>query len=158
MPKLLQILVVALFVVPLLPLVLLVVLGWLLYSLWLNLLIWACWCSRSRNVLLVYSESPNWQEFIESELIPQLPKTTIILNWSQRRTWRWRDLSVRAFRHFGGDQEFNPMVTIFLPWRRAKSFRLYQPFRDYKHGNTEPLTRELQRLDSYLTEHGLNKV
>ena len=28
----------------------------------LYLLVWSCWCTRGRNVLLVYSESPLWYD------------------------------------------------------------------------------------------------
>ena len=58
-----------------------------IYSAALYAVMWLAWCARGRNVLLVYSNSPSWQDYVETELIPKLPKNTIVLNWSERRMW-----------------------------------------------------------------------
>lgn len=137
-----------LLLVPLIPLLLLLVavqlLTWLTYAVVLHLALWIVWCSRGTNVLLVYSESPIWQDYIESEILPRLPRSTVVLNWSQRRQWKYFSLRVRAFRLFGGDREFNPMVIVFRPLRWTKTFRFWKAFRDYKHGKEGPL-ETLQR-------------
>jgi hypothetical protein len=46
-------------------------------------------------------------------------------------------LAVFAFRYFGGYRAFNPMAIVFRPFRLARKFRFYEPFRDFKHGKTE---------------------
>jgi len=103
------------------------------------LLVWNCWCPRGRNVLLVYSESPLWQGDICETVIPHLPGSASILNWSQRRTWKWYHLSVLVAWHFGGRREFNPIVIVFRPFQRARIFRFWSPYRDQKHGKPEKL-------------------
>ena len=109
------------------------------YRISLYLLVWSCWCTRGRNVLLVYSESPLWYDDIRATVIPKLPGSSNVLNWSQRRTWKWYQLSVHVARHFGGNREFNPIVVIFRPFRPAKIFRFWSAFKDQKHGKTETL-------------------
>ncbi|GIW83316.1 MAG: hypothetical protein KatS3mg105_5123 [Gemmatales bacterium] len=53
------------------PLIPLLLASYLLYAIVLQLVIWLCWCTRGLNVLLVYSNSPHWQEYIEAHIIPQ---------------------------------------------------------------------------------------
>jgi len=135
----------------LLPLIPLLLVTYLLYAIVLQVVIWLCWCTRGVNVLLVYSSSPHWQEYIESHIIPKLPPSTVVLNWSERRRWRLFSLSVLAFRLFGGSREFNPLVVVFRPFRWAKTFRFWKPFRDYKHGKTTSLERLEYELFQYLS-------
>lgn len=162
MPKFFKILIAIPLLAILLPILLLVVgmwlfyrVVWLLYGVVLNVLVWICWCARGRYVLLVYSDSPHWHDYIEEYIISQLPRSTAILNWSQRRSWSWCTLPVQVFYHFGGDREFNPIVIVFVPLRWAKTFRFWQPFRDHKHGNPQPLEDESRRLFSYLSQQGI---
>ena len=154
MPKPLQILIAIPVIVILIPIVLIVVLTWLLHGLALNALIWLCWCTRGRHVLLVYSESPIWHDYIEKNMIPRLPNSTVVLNWSQRRTWRWYSLPVMVFRYFGGTREFNPMVIAFRPLRWTKTFRFWRAFKDYKHGKVAALEEE-HAMFAFLADNGI---
>lgn len=143
------------FVVLLLPLIPLLLASYLLYAILLQLVIWICWCRRGIHVLLVYSDSPNWHEHIECRLIPQLPASTVVLNWSERRNWKRFSLAVMAFRFFGGTREFNPLVIVFQPFRWAKVFRFWKPFHDYKHGKTAALEKLEDGLFQHLTRSGI---
>jgi len=109
-------------------------------SLGLRLLIVALWCPRGRDVLFVYSNSPIWHDDIESQILPNLGKRAVVLNWSERGRWRF-SVARRAFRHFGGDREFNRLAVVFRPFGRTRVFRFWQPFQDFKHGKPEPLRR-----------------
>ena len=128
---------------------------YLLYSFCLRLAVWSWWCLRGRDILFVYSDSPVWQDYIEQCIVPNLGERAIVLNWSERKRWR---LSLRrmAFYHFGGDREFNPLGVVFRPFRRTRTFRFWQPFRDFKRGRPEALQKmedeffgliEIQRPD-----------
>ena len=139
MRKLLATLLVIILLPILIPLAILAFATWLFHGALLHVLVWTCWCTRGTNLLLVYSNSPIWHDYIEQNIIPQLPSSTIVLNWSERRTWQWYSLPVMVMRFFGGSREFNPMVVAFRPCRLAKTFRFWQAFKDYKHGNKEPL-------------------
>ena len=105
----------------------------------LHIAVWLFWCIRGKNVLFVYSNSPNWQEYIEQNIIPKLPQDSVILNWSERKKWRRFSLPVMAFHFVAGGREFNPIAIVFRPFRLSKTFRFWQPFKDFKHGNQKPL-------------------
>lgn len=129
----------AVLLLPLIPLIIFLLLALLLYRCGLILIVWTCWCTRGKHVLLVYSNSPIWHDYIEDKFIPRLPDRSVILNWSERRTWKWYSLPVVLAWHFGGDYEFNPMVIVFQPFRWTKTFRFWPAFQDHKHGNGQTL-------------------
>jgi hypothetical protein len=106
----------------------------------LHTLAWTLWIGRARRrALFVYSDSPNWKAYVETRILPQLPRNTIVLNWSQRALWSRKDLSVRLFHGFAGDREFNPIGLVFERFRLVGEYRFWRPFRDAKHGNPVPL-------------------
>jgi hypothetical protein len=104
----------------------------------LHITIWAWWCLRGRDILFVYSDSPIWRDYIEKQILPHIAERTIVLNWSQRKRWRV-SVARLAFHHFGGYRQFNPLAVVFRPFRRTRTFRFWQPFRDFKHGRPEAL-------------------
>jgi hypothetical protein len=103
--------------------------------------VWSFWNIRGIRLLYVYSNSPHWKEYIETTILPRLPKPRIVLNWSERRFWKRFTLASMTFRHFGGYREFNPLAIIFHPFRRAKVFRFFEAFKDKKHGKVETLLK-----------------
>ena len=127
-----------------LPVIVPVVVVWLmlhlLVMLFLHIAVWCFWCMRGRYILFVYSDSPIWHDHIQNHILPRLGERAVILNWSQRARWR-QTLAVLAFRRLGGDREFNPMAIVFRPLRTARYFRFYEPFREFKHGKTEAVTK-----------------
>ena len=139
----------------LLPLVPFLLATYFAYAIVLQAVIWICWSTRGVNVLLVYSDSPNWHDYIETNIIPRLPSSTVTINWSDRRNWKRFSLPVMAARFFGGSREFNPMIVVFRPFHWAKTYRFWQPFRDYKHGKTEPLHALETTLFNELSRAGI---
>ena len=113
---------------------------YLLTTICLHLCIWVWWCLRGRDILFVYSDSPIWHDYIEQQVLPHLGERAIVLNWSQRKRWRF-SLARLAFYHFGGYRQFNPLGVVFRPFRRTRTFRFWQPFRDFKHGNLAALQK-----------------
>jgi hypothetical protein len=116
--------------------------------------------------VLVYSNSPHWQAYIETQWMPRLGDRLVVLKWSERTTWNERHpFEARLFRRFGGDREFNPLAVVFVKrprratfheWLRGirqldpagmlapcvsnvKAIRFWQPFRDFKHGKDRAL-------------------
>jgi hypothetical protein len=130
--------------IPCAPLVLVVVVLWLVFFLvfttCLHIVIWSWWCVRGRDVLFVYSDSPIWHDYIDEQVLPRLGDRAVVLNWSQRTRWRL-SLARMAFYHFGGWRAFNPLAVVFRPFRRTRTFRFLQPFRDCRHGHPEALHR-----------------
>ena len=114
------------------------VLVYAIFTVCLHLAIWTWWCPRGRDVLFVYSDGPIWREYIDDRIIPRLCTRAVVLNWSQRKQWR-PSLARVAFHHFGGSREFNPLAVVFRPFRRTRTFRFWQPFRDLTHGRPAAL-------------------
>jgi hypothetical protein len=132
----------------LLPLIVLAISFWLLHRVTLYLLVWALWLPRGKNILFVYSDSPIWKAYMTQEVLPLVEEQAVVLNWSERSKWRKGSLAVRVLRSFGGGREFNPMVILFRPLRRAQTFRFWSAFKDWKHGKTEAV--EQLRNDLFL--------
>ena len=105
--------------------------------------VWRNWCRQGIHLLFVYSNSRQWKEYIEKEILPQLPEQKIVLNWSERRMWDPRSLPTRVFYQFSGNEEFCPIAMIFWPRQAPNIFRFYRAFKDLNHGKSEPL-RKLQ--------------
>jgi hypothetical protein len=129
-----------------LPLALFAVASHLLYRALLHLLVWALWLPRGKDILFVYSDSPIWHEYMETQILPLVQERAIVLNWSERKKWSRLSLGVAVFRHFGGDGDFSPLVVLFQPLRSARLFRFWSVFKDWKRGYKEPVERLRQEL------------
>lgn len=140
---------IALFVA-LMPLVVLagaVVLGlYLLHRMALYGFIWLLWLPKGKDVLLVHSNSPIWNDYMTTQVLPLVEDRAVILNWSERHKWSKWSFSVHVFRSFASTKEFNPMIVVFRPFRRARVFRFWSAFKHWKHGNTEPVTQLREEL------------
>ena len=110
-------------------------------------------CSGARPVS-VYSLSTQTarcgQSYIEGNILPRLPHGSVVLNWSERRRWRWWSLSAAVFHFFGGSREFNPLAIVVRPLRWVRVFRFWRAFRDAKHGNRNALYPLETQFFSYL--------
>ena len=127
-------------VIVLLPVVALALLLWLTGELLLLSVVWLTWCPQRRYAVVVYSNSPVWQEYFEREVIPRLGERAIVLNWSERKSWTL-SLAVILVWVFGGSREFNPMAIVFEPVRWPRRFRFYKAFRSFKHGRPEDVEK-----------------
>ena len=124
----------------LLPLVVIVALLWLINASLLLLVVWLTWCPRRRYALVVYSNSPVWQEYFERQVISRLGERAVVLNWSERKRWTL-SLAVILFRVFGGSRDFNPIAIVFEPLAWPRTFRFYKAFRSFKHGQPEDVEK-----------------
>jgi hypothetical protein len=98
------------------------------------------WGAHGKRLLLVYSNSPNWQAYVEENWLPQLASIAVVLNWSERGTWAERHpFEADIFRTWAGDQEFNPLAIIIPADGAVRVIRFWQAFRDYKHGKDRTL-------------------
>jgi hypothetical protein len=140
-------------VVLLLPIILLALLMLglsMLYCGALYLLVWLLWLPKGKDILFVYSDSPIWHEYMTTAILPLVKRRAVVLNWSERSKWPLWSLGVSVFHRFGGDRDFNPLVVLFRPLRRARTFRFWPTFKDWKHGYREPVERLRQELLSAL--------
>ncbi len=145
--------VIGIILAPLLLILLLVVLVlYVVSTICLHIVIWCWWCPRGRDILFVYSDSPIWHDYIEQNVLPYLGERAIVLNWSQRKRWRF-SLTRMAFYHFGNYREFNPLGIVFRPFRPTRTFRFWKPFRDFKHGHPEALQRTEREFFRFIGIH-----
>jgi hypothetical protein len=96
------------------PVLLIVGAAWLVYAVavypfkllhgeWLKYRFWRRHGRAGRFVLFVYSDSPNWKAYVESNLLPRVEEHAVTLNWSRRREWeRTHPLEARVFRRWAG--------------------------------------------------------
>ena len=117
-----------------------------LYFLWGAILYLTIWLTgRKQFAVFVYSDSPTWKDYIEREILPSIQDCVVILNWSERRNWK-NSLAVLAFRYFGGYRNFNPIAIVFRPFRLVKTYRFFEAFQEFKHGDAkkvEEIKKEL---------------
>jgi hypothetical protein len=131
-----------------LPLVVIAFVSWLAAAIVLQLVVWTAWCSRGRYALIVYSNSPIWQEYFEQHVLPAVGNRGVVLNWSERKQWPY-SLAAALFRFFAGGREFNPLAVVFQPLAWPRRFRFYGPFQAFKHGRpqaVEDMRRDLLKL------------
>lgn len=119
----------------------------LLFWAWSRILCLAIWIRwKRRRALFVYSDSPIWKDYLEDEIFPRIADRLVLLNWSERKTWKRSSLAVLAFSHFGAVHHFNPLAIVFHPYRRVQRFPFYAAFKDFKHGDSRELARMKKNL------------
>ena len=139
-----------------LPLTIVALLLFVLHRLVLYMLVWMLWVPKGKDTLFVYSDSPIWRDYMTEQVLPLVKDRAIILNWSERSTWRHWRLTQQVFYSFGGRREFNPMVIIFRPVRRATVFRFWSAFKDWKHGDAASVEGLRNRLQTSIQQPSMN--
>lgn len=105
--------------------------------------------SLGKDLLLVYSNSPHWQSYVETNWIPRWQSRAVILNWSERSTWDRHQPEVALFHALASDREYNPLAIVVPTVGRPIMVRFWKAFRDHKHGKLQKLQQqeaELERL------------
>jgi hypothetical protein len=98
------------------------------------------WGQQGKRLLLVYSNSPNWQAYVEENWLPQLQPIAVVLNWSERSTWaEQHPFEADIFRTWAGRREFNPLAIVIPADGPVRVVRFWQAFRDFKHGKDRTL-------------------
>lgn len=101
----------------------------------------ATWAPVGKRILLVYSNSPHWQNYIEDRWLPRLRDRVVILNWSERRQWATHQpVEAAIFRGYAGLREFNPLAIVFPQGGETQVIRFWRAFRDFKHGKADALS------------------
>jgi len=78
-------------------------------------------------ILFVYSDSSNWKDYIQTNILPRIEAYSITLNWSKRREWGSRmQLETKLFNQWAGPGEFVPVAVLFSPMGKVRTFRLWQ--------------------------------
>ena len=109
--------------------------------------------SLGKDLLLVYSNSPHWQSYVETNWFPRWNERAVILNWSERSTWKENQPEVALFHALAGHREYNPLAVVVPPLGRPLVVRFWKAFRDYKHGKDQKLKQREAELESLLSVH-----
>lgn len=152
----------------LLPVVALPLIAWVLVAMPFMLMGWAWdriraarlrrrflsrWAPAGKRALLVYSNSPHWQSYIEQRWLPVLARQAVVLNWSERQQWpKTSALEAAVFRQWAGEREFNPIAIVFTftAPARVEVVRFWQAFRDFGHGKPQALRAAEAELEQLL--------
>jgi len=105
---------------------------------------------RKSRVILVYSDSPKWKAQIETQIVPDLPENTLILNISKPGLGHSANFDYHQYKYWAGSREYCPMVIIRRPFRKPLLFRFYKAFRKSSGGDSTELQALIQNLHSAL--------
>jgi hypothetical protein len=90
---------------------------------------------KGKTILFVYSDSSNWKDYIETNILPRIEAHSIILNWSRRREWGSRmQLETKLFYQWAGPGDFVPVAILFSRIGKPRTFRLWQLSENPKQG------------------------
>lgn len=107
--------------------------------------------TRGRDLLIVYSDSPHWQAYVEREWLPRWGHRAVLLNWSERRQWSFWRPAVLLFRAYTGSRAFNPIAMVVPRWWGGPTVvPFWQAFKDLKHGKDDTLRDAERRLQDAL--------
>jgi len=106
---------------------------------------------KGKDLLLVYSNSPNWQNYVETAWLPRWGDRAVLLNWSERSGWQPSAPEVQLFRSVAGDREFNPLAIVVPPRGKPEVVRFWLAFRDYKYGKDRLLRAAETELENHLS-------
>ena len=84
------------------------------------------------DILITYSTSPHWQEYIERNWLPLYRERAVVFNRSL--PWRDNDPHAALWRTFTRGGEHTPSVIVLSAGSMPRVIRFYSAFRDYKHG------------------------
>ena len=105
---------------------------------------------EGKDLLLVYSNSPHWQEHVETHWLPRWGTRAVVVNWSERSRWNGDEAEIVLFRSVAGSREHNPIAIVVPPSGPVKVIRFRRAFREKKHGSSAALERAERELESAL--------
>ena len=108
------------------------------------------WHPKGKDTLIVYSNSPHWQQYVETQWLPKWGGRAIVLNWSERKDWTSARSEVSLFRAFAGTREFNPLAIVVPRRGPVRVIRFWRAFRDFKHGRDRDLVSAEAELEAAL--------
>ena len=123
-----------------------------LYRLLLTMIYCFIWSFRAGKVIFAYSESPHWKGYLESEILPFLPASSVTLNISRVGSLRG-SFEEKCYRHWSGSQEYCPIAIVFRPFRPPECYRFYSAFLEAKHGHPERLNQISNRFLEQVCKH-----
>jgi hypothetical protein len=109
------------------------------------------WSAQGKDLLIVYSNSPQSGPHVEQEWLPRWRDRAVVLNWSDRAQWP-QSPEVDLFRAVVGRKERNPVVIVVPRTGAIKVLRYWRAFRERAQGKDDTLRAMESRLDALLDE------
>lgn len=106
--------------------------------------------ATGKDVLVVYTDSPHWKEYIETRWLPRWGDRAIAFDRS--KPWREDQVEARLWRSVAGTAEHTPVVIVVPPQGKVQIVRFWLAFRDFKHGKDKRLREAEARLAKILGE------
>lgn len=106
--------------------------------------------ATGKDVLVVYTDSPHWKEYIETRWLPRWGDRAIAFDRS--KPWREDQVEARLWRAVAGTAEHTPVVIVVPPHGKVQIVRFWLAFRDFKHGKDKRLREAEARLATILGE------
>jgi hypothetical protein len=103
-----------------------------------------------KDLLLVYSRSPHWQAYVESEWLPRWGSRAVVVDWSDRERFSGREPEVVLFRSVSGSREYNPIAVVVPSSGPVHVFRFWRAFRDRNLGREHALRAMEAELEAAL--------
>ncbi|MFL5620169.1 MAG: hypothetical protein ACJ79A_17455 [Gemmatimonadaceae bacterium] len=110
----------------------------------------AAYAGSGKDVVVVYTDSPHWKEYIETRWLPRWGDRAIAFDRS--KPWRVDQPEARLWRAVAGAVEHTPVVIVVPPSGRVQIVRFFLAFRDHKHGREQRLREAEARLAQLLGE------
>ncbi len=104
--------------------------------------------TEGKDLLIVYTASPHWQEYIEREWVPRWGARAVVLNRTQ--PWRSNDPAAFLWLVYKGGREHTPLAVVVPKRGAVRVVRFFSAFRDYKHGNDGRLRARERELEAAL--------
>lgn len=92
--------------------------------------------ATGRDMLIVYSDSSRWHDYIEREWLPRWGHRAVTLDRS--RPWNPDHVEGRLWRAVAGAREHTPVI-IIVARGRVRVFRFWLAFRAYERGDPSQL-------------------
>ena len=101
-----------------------------------------------KDLLIVYSASPHWQNYIEQNWLSRWEARAISLNRSDPN-WE-NSSSANLWRRLAGSSEHTPVAIVVPANGNPQVIRFYHAFRDHKHGKPLALQQKERELETAL--------
>lgn len=103
---------------------------------------------EGKDLLLVYTASPHWQDYIEREWLPRWGARAVVLNRSQ--PWDGNSAEALLWFAYRTGREHTPLAVVVPRRGRARVVRFFKAFRDNKHGKPAALQARERELEAAL--------
>jgi hypothetical protein len=124
------------------------IIGWVLATIALHLALLVAWLPRGRRVLFVTTASDaRWKRYIDENVLPQLPRTAVVLDGTTRDQWSPLQLAPWLFRMWSGPRADGPIAIVVRPLSGPRVFRFSEPLLQLDLGHPEgvqAIQRDLQ--------------